>query len=128
MYSAAVFNKPTKGESFFTCNTDNKKWKLTYQHYGAAVKKAASLSGIADTNGYTQKSARVGTATTLAAANMPEYTIKYLGRWQSLAFMDYIRISLGLFEQALNLLTDKNTFTLEEARRCNPTFARLTSV
>lgn len=127
LYASAVTNMPKKGESFFTCNTDKKKFRLTYQHYGAAVKKAAQLSGIQDTTGYTQKSTRVGAATTMAAANMPDYTIKYLGRWKSLAFMDYIRVSLGQFEQALSLLTNKDTFTLEQARQCNPRFSRLVS-
>ena len=125
LYASAVTNIPKRGESFFTCNKDKKKFKLTYQHYGAAVKKAAQLSGIKDTTGYTPKSTRVGAATTMAAANMPEYTIKYLGRWKSLAFMDYIRVSLIQFEQALSLLTNKDTFTLEQARQCNPRFSRL---
>jgi hypothetical protein len=120
MYEHACICKPNKGEAFFTCNTDNKKWRLTYAHYGQAVKAAATLAGITDTKGYTQKSTRVGAATTLAALNVPDYTIKDLGRWNSTAFMTYIRISLKQFSMAINILTDVNSFTLQDAQRCNP--------
>jgi hypothetical protein len=120
MYEHCCICQPKRGEAFFSCNTDKKKWKLTYAHYGAAVKMAAKLIGITDLSGYTQKSTRVGAATTLAAQNVPDYTIKYLGRWNSTAFMEYIRISLKTFSMAINILTDVNSFTLQDARRCNP--------
>jgi hypothetical protein len=120
MYELACICKAKKGESLFTCNTDKKKWKLTYEHYGAAVKAAAKLAGVTDLSGYTPKSTRVGATTTLAAQNVPDYTIKALGRWTSLAFMIYIRTSLKQFGEAMNILTNINSFTLREAIQCNP--------
>ena len=123
MYECACICQPKRGEAFFTCNTDNKKWKLTYEHYGSAVKAAAKLVGITDTKGYTQKSTRVGATTTLAANNVPDYTIKDLGRWSSTAFMAYIRITLKQFSMALNILTNVDSFTLQDAKRCNPTMS-----
>jgi hypothetical protein len=112
MYEHCCICRPKLGQSLFTCNTDKKQWKLTYEHYGAAVKAAAKLVGITDTKGYTQKSTRVGAATTLAANDVPDYTIKELGRWSSTAFMAYIRIALRQFGKALSILTNVNLFTL----------------
>jgi hypothetical protein len=120
MYNCACICRPILGEAFFTCNTDKKKWKLTYDHYGAAVKAAAKLVGIKDLRGYTQKSTRVGATTTLAANDVPDYTIKDLGRWNSTAFMEYIRLSLKQFGRALGILTNVNSYTLEDAMRCDP--------
>ena len=122
MYDQACEGRPKRDQSFFSVNTDARPWQLTYQHYSDAVKLAATLCGIKDTRGYTPKSTRVGAASALAAAGMPAYIIKFLGRWTSLAFMDYIRLSMKQFEVAMCHLTNPETLTLQDMIHSNPAF------
>ena len=122
MVDQACEGRPRRDESFFTINTDPKQWKITYEHYSQTVKLAATLCGIKDTRGYTPKSTRVGAASAMAAAGMPAYIIKFLGRWSSLAFMDYIRLSMKQFEVAMQHLTNPETLTLQEMVHSNPVF------
>lgn len=122
MYDQAFEGRPLREESFFTINTDSKKWKLTYEHYNQTVKLMATLCGVKDTKGYTPKSTRVGAASALAAAGMPGYIIQFLGRWSSLAFMEYIRLSMKQFEAAMYHLTNPETLTHHEMVRSNPAF------
>ena len=115
IYDQVCEGLPLREQSFFTVNTDaNKTWQLTYEHYNQTVKLAASLCGFNDTRGYTPKSTRVGAASALAAARMPEYIIQFLGRWSSLAFMEYIRLSMKQFEVAMHHLSNPETLTLVE--------------
>lgn len=125
MYESACRNRPKRDESFFTCNTDKKKWHLTYAHYTKAIKKAAELAGFKDTKNFTAKSTRVGGASALAAANMPPYTIQEVGRWKSLAFMRYIRLSNKQFANAIKALTNRNTLTVADMRHTIPGMANL---
>jgi hypothetical protein len=122
MYDQACEGRPRRDESFFTINTDARPWKLTYEHYNQTVKLMASLCGVKDTKGYTPKSTRVGAASALAAAGMPGYIIQFLGRWSSLAFMEYIRLSMKQFEVAMCHLTNPDTLTHQDMVHSNPVF------
>ena len=51
---------------------------------------AISAGGI-DTSAYAGHSFRIGTAMTAVACGLPESLIKTLGRWESSAYMLYIR-------------------------------------
>ena len=53
---------------------------------------AISAGGI-DAPSYAGHNFRIGTATTVAACGLPESLIKTFGRWESLAYMLYIRTS-----------------------------------
>ena len=54
------------------------------------VRKALMAAGLEAVN-YAGHSFRIGAATTAAQCGLPESTIKLLGRWQSSAYMLYIK-------------------------------------
>ncbi len=63
---------------------------LTRDHFVAAVKDALQQAGL-DSSLYAGHSFRIGAATTAARRGVPESLIKTLGRWESAAYMLYIR-------------------------------------
>jgi hypothetical protein len=62
----------------------------------------------------------------LAAAQVPDYTIQMMGRWKSLAFLDYIRLSMRLFNKAVAFMSDLSTFTSTDLMQISSS-ARLVS-
>ena len=63
---------------------------LTKEHFVKEVKAALSAVQISH-QGYTGHSFRIGAATAAASAGVPAHVIKMLGRWNSDAYMLYIR-------------------------------------
>ena len=63
---------------------------LTRSRFVHLTKHALRLANI-DATGYSGHSFRIGAATAAAAAGIPAYYIKMLGRWQSEAYYSYIR-------------------------------------
>ena len=57
----------------------------------------------------------------LASANVPDYVIQVLGRWKSLAFLDYIRIATKSFAMALAAIVNVNGLTVNDVRRMSAT-------
>ena len=64
---------------------------LTRRRFVVAVGEALERAGLDQAN-YCGHSFRIGAATTAAAKGMEDSLIKTLGRWRSLAYLDYIRI------------------------------------
>ncbi len=64
---------------------------LTRQRFVAAVRQALESAGVRAAS-YAGHSFRIGAATTAAARGMEDSTIKTLGRWKSLAYLEYVRI------------------------------------
>ena len=63
---------------------------LTRERLVAKVREALSASGI-DHSKYAGHSFRIGAATTAAQCGIPDSTIQLLGRWESSAYLLYIR-------------------------------------
>ena len=63
---------------------------LTRDNFVQELRMAISAGGI-DTSAYAGHSFRIGTAMTAVACGLPESLIKTLGRWESSAYMLYIR-------------------------------------
>ena len=63
---------------------------LTRDQFVRMVKHALEAAGI-DSSSYSGHSFRIGAASTAAAAGVPAYFIKMLGRWESEAYHLYIR-------------------------------------
>ncbi len=64
---------------------------LTRQRLVSAVKDALDKAGV-DPGHYSGHSFRIGAATTAAARGLEDSTVRTLGRWKSLAYLDYIKI------------------------------------
>ena len=64
---------------------------LTRQRFVDAVRSALETAGI-DQSKYCSHSFRIGAASTAAAKGIEDCVIKTLGRWESLAYLQYIRL------------------------------------
>ena len=122
MYDWAISAKPLPDDPFFSCTTECKPWRLTPAIFVKSIKRGAMWSGIFNVKNFTSKSLRVAAASAAAAANLPDYTIKALGRWKSAAFLKYIRASTVTFAQALQHLSSVNTLTIQNVAQMIPGF------
>ena len=66
-------------------------WYLTRQRFVMAVRDALQSAGV-DQSKYCGHSFRIGAATTAASRGMEDSIIKTLGRWESTAYLQYVRI------------------------------------
>ena len=64
---------------------------LTRLRFANAVRDGLSRAGV-DQSRYCMHSFRIGAATTAAAKGIEDAVIKTLGRWESLAYLQYVRI------------------------------------
>ena len=64
---------------------------LTRERFVTPVKRVLSAAGV-DCNPYSGHSFRIGAATTAGRKGVPPATIKTLGRWESAAYMLYMRL------------------------------------
>ena len=64
---------------------------LTRQWFVMAVKEALDVAGV-EAGQYSGHSFCIGAATTAAARGLEDSTVQTLGRWKSLAYLEYIRI------------------------------------
>ena len=64
---------------------------LTRQRFSQCVKAALTRAGV-DQSRYGTHSFRIGAATTAAASGVEDAVIKTVGRWESLAYLQYVRI------------------------------------
>lgn len=91
-------------------------WVLTRHDIDVAVKTVARSYKL-DTRRFTPHSLRYGGASALAATGTPDYTIQITGRWKSLAFLQYLKLSRHVMERSLKVLTDPSVFTVDDVRR-----------
>ena len=68
---------------------------------------------------YSSHSLRIGGASVLAAAGLPDYMIQLIGRWKSLAFLTYIRSNLAMFSRAVAALANPKVFTVSSLLQAN---------
>ena len=64
---------------------------LTRARFVQAIRTGLKEAGIDDSK-YCSHSFRIGAATTAAAVGIEDSVIKTLGRWESLAYLQYIKI------------------------------------
>ena len=80
------------------------KSPLTRSQFVQLTKRALRLANV-EAAGYSGHSFRIGAATAAAAAGVPAYFIKMLGRWQSDAYHTYIRTPRESLASVSQLLT-----------------------
>ena len=73
-----------------------------------------------DPNRYSTHSLRIGGASALAAAGHPDWFIKKMGRWKSLAFLMYIQFGKSSMQQAYKTLVSPTCFTVADMIALHP--------
>ena len=76
---------------------------LTRQRFVDAVRKGLQQAGV-DQKKYCGHSFRIGAATTAAARGVEDSVIKTLGRWESLAYLQYVKIPRSQLTGISNIL------------------------
>jgi hypothetical protein len=113
MYLWSVAGKPRKGDTFFAsslCGLGYEKgFRMTPGYVVKYLRSAASFYKF-DPSRFAMHSFRIGGASALASAGIPNYTIQNMGRWKSLAFLRYIRLSTKAYETALEAMTNMGNF------------------
>ena len=92
---------------------------VSYTEVSAVIKQVAVEFGF-DSTHFSMHSLRIGGASTLAAAGKPSHYIQKMGRWKSLAFLQYIHMAVSGMAEALCSLSDPGIFTSEHLKRINP--------
>ena len=97
LWKFAVAARPIKGRSFFYI--PQLKWTLKPTYFNLCLKQLALLYNL-DLTRISSHSLRIGGASALAAAGVPDYLIRDMGRWRSLTFLTYVRRSAQMFDVA----------------------------
>jgi len=92
---------------------------ISYTSVTTVIKEIAREFGF-DPRHYHMHSLRVGGASTLAAAGKPSHYIQKMGRWKSLAFLQYIHWAVSGMADALKTLSNPGVFTSRHLKRVNP--------
>jgi hypothetical protein len=110
--------KPRRGQQFFSMNlAGGAHWRLSRGDITEAVKKLAVRFGF-NPERFSSHSLRIGGASALAAANVQDYAIQALGRWRSLAFLDYIHVSEAMTSMAQRVMSAHSSkFTVAAIKR-----------
>ena len=111
-----VRSKTFKGQAFSTWQG---RARLTYGKFTAKIKAVAKGEGYDEAHFHTH-SFRIGGASALAARGVPDHVIQSVGRWKSLAFLAYIRLSTRAYNSAVDMLCDLKSLTTEDVRRMLP--------
>jgi len=110
--------KPQRGRSFFYVPV--LKWTLKPTYFNLCLKQLSLLCNL-DPTRISSHSLRIGGASALAAAGVPDYLIMDMGRWRSLTFLTYVRRSTQmLFDRARNALARRDLLTADQIKLMNP--------
>ena len=112
MYTYAARAKPQLGQPFLSNDIGQ---TLRYEHFNTCIKQVAESCGF-NAALFSSHSLRIGGASALAAAGVPDYVIQLQGRWKSLAFLEYIRLASRVFRNTITTLTDRTMQPLADIR------------
>ena len=97
-------------QPFFSTQARKGLWKVSSSQIASAVKGLARAFNF-NPSRFTSHSLRYGGASTLAAAGLPDCWIQIYGRWKSLTFLQYIKLSHNLFETIQDTMQSSNKFS-----------------
>jgi len=119
MFEWAQSARPLNDDAFLM----HKQTKMiSYDFFNSELRKIAMHFGL-DQSRYSFHSIRIGGATTLAAAGKSDHYIKKMGRWKSLAFLEYIHWAISGMADAYKTLANPFVYTAEHLKRVNPAVA-----
>jgi hypothetical protein len=119
LFDCAVVTQAQDPAPFFSYRD---LWALSYEQMNDAVKDVLRKMGFSKEviKRFTTHSLRIGGASALANRNVPDYMIQRLGRWKSLAFLDYLRMSVEGFARAMSVITDVSSLTISDVLKMCP--------
>ncbi len=93
-----------------------RKWCLKRTDVTHAMRVIALQSGFSkiEAKRFTPHSLRYGGASALAAANLPDYSIKFVGRWKSDAFLIYVKETCQKFFRIHEALADASLIPVSD--------------
>ena len=117
LYQYVQAVQPIRGQPFF--HVPGLQWSLVPTEYNSRLRKVAIKHGL-DPNRVHSHSIRIGGATVLAAAGIPDYVIMTMGGWASAVYLQYIRPSLQVFDSAQTALADATVLSASSIRSMHP--------
>ena len=108
-----MWARPTQDGPFFVYRSSI---RLSYHTMAKHIKATAVRMGF-NKSFFSTHSLRIGGASALAAAGVPDYIIQTMGRWESLAFLMYIRLASSAYNAALAKMCNTATLTVSDLRR-----------
>jgi hypothetical protein len=116
MFKFAKRARPRGADPFLSIDG---RTQIKYDKFSATLKRMVTIQGF-DPEKFSTHSLRIGGATALAAAGVPDSTIQTLGRWKSLAFLEYIRTSIATLQRALLSMINPSTVTTRDIEELHP--------
>ena len=104
----------------FSSPADRENWALSAEVLNFHMRRVASEGFGIHSNKISTRSLRIGAASALANAKVPDYIIQKVGRWKSLVFLQYIRLARGSFEVAQSALLNRSNFNIDDVRHWHP--------
>lgn len=119
MFRCAKKCQPRKGEPFFSSSIPGSEFVLRRHHLDSWFKKIAEYFNL-DPSKISSHSLRYAGASALKAAGYDDSVIMKMGRWDSLAFLRYIRLSIKTYNDAANALALKSTLSWKDVNMMCP--------
>jgi hypothetical protein len=107
--------KPLKGEPFFSCSVPGSKFVLIRHHLDRWFNMIADFFDL-DRSKVSPHSIRYAGASSLHAAGFEDSVIMKMGRWDSLCFLRYIRLSIKTYNDAAKVLSSRSNFTFSDVQ------------
>jgi hypothetical protein len=110
LYEYVTAVRPARGKPFF--HVPSLLWPLTPAHYNSRSSVVAAKHGL-DPDRVHSHSVRIGGASVLAAAQVPDYVIMVIGGWASAVYLQYVRPSVQLYAAAQAALANAGYITAQ---------------
>ena len=91
-------------------------WTVNPQKLSAIMKNVGRHFNFAETANFSTHSLRYGGASALAAAGLNQYVIQLMGRWKSMAFLQYIQLASSSWQLAYNAVMDPSLMTVNDIK------------
>jgi hypothetical protein len=91
----------------------SERWVLSPDQMSSAVQSVAAEMGFSRRR-FSPHSLRYGGASALAAAGAPSYVIQTVGRWKSLAFLQYLKLSRSILDGVHEAITNPKVLTAND--------------
>lgn len=117
LYEYVQAARPARGKSFFYI--PSLFWSLSPAHYNLRLRAVAEKHGL-DPDRVHSHSVRIGGATVLAAAQVPDYVIMAMGGWASAVYLQYVRPSVQIYAAAQGALANSGFVSASSIRAMHP--------